>query len=276
MRPLARMLGAVFAPGLGGQVSRFRAAQSAATRGQAVRSVAVVGLEPGEGRSTVVAVAAVAATAFTDLSVTVLDAVAAGGPRPSVTELLGGDPQRAGLARLLPEPGEPGGPVSRAAVRAARTPGAAVPVLGVGPADGPVTATALRAALVRLEQRTDLVLVDTPSVASDPDLFAGVLAVVEHVVVVAGAGADAGHRVAAVRDRIARGPAPLANREVSVVLVDRAGPSLRRGRTDPSATVLRRAAALRDGRIDRMGRGSVVDGLVVVATLLQRAGASGS
>lgn len=271
-------------PAVGARLRTFRAALRA-FRGvpPTPRTIAMVGLDPVAGRSTVTAVLALVAAGFSGRRVVVIDtATPAAGPRSApgampasddaaartVTALLGGDVLQGRLPRLLEVP--PSGGVPRRLISAALTPDAAVPVLSLPPGAGGFAPQLLEQALERLAFRADLVLIDTPVGPRAPVLH-GVLDLADHFVLVARGDADLPRQTAAGRAWLATAPGRPRHRPSSVVVVSR---GLRAARPDPAptegepVTVLRRDEALRRRQPEAMSRSSVITGLRLATRLL--------
>ena len=180
-------------PDLTGRLGEFRDALArfrSIPRRQTV--VAVVGLVPSAGRTTLTGLVALTAAAYSDRRVVVIDTAAAGvhrrlgrrgrrhGPRPhrrggdaggrTVTRLLGGDVADGRVRALLDIPVTTG--VPRRRIAAALTPGTAAPVLSLAPGSGDFTPQMLEQAVERLRHRADLVVVDTPPGPAHPVLHA--------------------------------------------------------------------------------------------------------
>ena len=171
---LVRQLFAAGSPGLAGGVGALRRALESVPPTANGRRVAVVGCSPGCGTSTVTAVLALVASAYTANRVVVLDTdrawvppVDRPGSRPAAgpVEFLLGGTGEGRLPVLLAGPD--GTPVARSRVRAAGTPGAAVPVLAM-PGSGSFAPQVLAQTFDRLTNRADLVLVDTPTDSRQP------------------------------------------------------------------------------------------------------------
>ncbi len=279
---LAR-LRSVLNPDVGGRLEEFQDAVDAlACTPSLPRTVAVVGLVPGAGRSTVAAVTALVAAAYSDRRVVVIDTVTPPtGPRPgrgglpagddvaarTVTALLGGDVLQGRLPVLLEDPpsGSSGG-VPRRRVASALTPDAAVPVLSLPPGPGGFAPQLLERALDRLAYRADLILVDTPVGPRAPVLHA-VLDLADHYLLVVRADQDLHRQDRAGREWLTTAPGRRRSRTASLVTVSR---GLRAPREEPDLpmTVLRRDEALRRRRPDQLSRASMVTGLRLAVTAL--------
>ncbi|MGI8591334.1 MAG: hypothetical protein ACR2M5_10170 [Nakamurella sp.] len=245
-----------------GRLQRVRATLPGSANG---RTVAVIGRVPGSGTSTVVASMALAAAGYTGNRVVVVETnrsdPAAGARR--VTTLLGG----IGNGRLPTLLGVPGGEaVARRRLRAASTPGSAVPVLELPPRSGNFAPQVLEQTLARLRQRADLIILDTPSDRSEP-VYHAVLHLVDHVLLVLPADRSAPERLAAARRWLAATPGPARRHSVSVVLVARSRfvPRWRPG--ELPWVLLRRDGALRRGTVGRMSRRSLVAALQLVGAV---------
>jgi hypothetical protein len=247
------------------------------------RTIAVVGLDPGAGRSTVTAMLALLAAGFSGRRVVVIDtATPTAGPRSApgampatddaaartVTALLGGDVLQGRLPRLV-EAAASGG-VPRRLITAALTPDAALPVLSLPPGPGGFAPQLLERALERLAFRADLILVDTPVGPRAPVLH-GVLDLADHFLLVVRGDADLSRQAAAGRAWLATAPGLPRHRPSSLVVVSR---GLRAARPGPAlteggpVTVLRRDEALRRRRPEAMSRSSVITGLRLATRLL--------
>lgn len=272
-------LGAAINPLLGRDIADFSAAVTrfAATR-TVPSTVAVVGLTPGEGRTSVAALLALAAAGWSDRRVAVLDTVAAGvGPQPlvggvatvgdvaarTVTALLGGDVRRGRLPTLL-EPSAGNEVVARRRLRMARTPGAAVPVLSMPPGGPGFAPQFVEQSLTKLRQRADLVVIDTPAGPRSPVLH-GVLQHADHVLLVVRGDGDVDRRLQATLRWLEGVPGRARRRSVTGVIVSRGwmAPSWRL--TDLPVVVLPRDEGLRRRRTDRLGRQAVIAGLTLAA-----------
>ena len=192
---------AAFNPALTSRLGEFDdavAAFQAVPRRAAV--VAVVGLVPGAGRSTVAGLTALTAAAYSDRRVVVIDAAA----QPhTVTELLGGNVADGRLGTLLDGVVTSG--VPRRRVRAALTPGAAAPVLSLPPGSGDFAPQMLEQTLDRLHHRADLIVIDAPPGPSHPVLHA-VLDLAGHFLLVVRADDNADAQVAAAAEWLASAP----------------------------------------------------------------------
>lgn len=270
----AARLRAALNPGLAARISEFDTAL-AALRAVPQRqvTVAVIGLVPGAGRSTVSGLTALCAAGYSDRRVVVID-TAASGPHP-VTDLLGGDVADGRLPVLMEVPAGSG--VSRRSIGAALTPGAAAPLLSLAPGDGEFTPQALEGTLERLRYRADLVVIDTPVGPSHPVLHA-VLDRVDHFLLVVRGDGHADAQVDAGLGWLASAPGRRRPRPVSVVAVSRglrglraAGPvrptpvSVATPEDPPGVIVVARDEALRRRRLDRISRRSAVAGLRLAA-----------
>jgi Mrp family chromosome partitioning ATPase len=245
---------AAFNPALTSRLGEFEdavAAFQAVPRRAAV--VAVVGLVPGAGRSTVAGLTALTAAAYSDRRVVVIDAAA----QPhTVTELLGGNVADGRLGTLLDGVVTSG--VPRRRVRAALTPGAAAPVLSLPPGSGDFAPQMLEQTLDRLHHRADLIVIDAPPGPSHPVLHA-VLDLAGHFLLVVRADDNADAQVAAAAEWLASAPGRHRRRPASVVAVSRGLRALE-PRT-AGVMVLRRDEALRRRQLGRISRRSAVTGL---------------
>ena len=266
-------------PGLTGGLRTFRSVQEV-RRGRGRRVVAVVGLSPGEGRSTVAAVLALTSAGYSNRRTLVIDTVPAAGRRrsrrSSVTEKLGGRADEGRLDLLTSD--DDVTPVRRAVLAQAVTPHTTVPVLGLPPdADG-FPPQLLHTTLARIVDRADLVVIDTPAAPRTPVMHA-VLDCADHLVLVARADRDAPRRLTAAVDWVRRAPGPQRDRSMSLVLAGHTVVRNRRWRgtsgwtTDyrhpgPHRTVqLRHAWALAADRIDSVGTRAVTDGLRILRSI---------
>ena len=296
---LARLRAAVN-PAVGGRLEAFRDAVAAlAAAPSRPCTVAVVGLVPGAGRSTVTAVLALAAAAFSDRRVVVIDTVASPtGPRTvpgrppagddvagrSVTALLGGDVLQGRLAQLVEgAPTDPAHPstgagavaVARRQVRSSFTPGASVPMLSLPPGPGGFAPQLLERALDRLAYRADLVLLDTPVGPRAPVLHA-VLDLADHYLLVARTDQDVPRQERAGRLWLTEAPGRPRRRTASLVLVSRGlrapRPDTALGAPDGSPrlpiTVLGRDEALRRRQPDQLSRSTMITALRLAAGAL--------
>lgn len=245
-------------------------------------TVAVIGLTPGEGRSSVAALLALSAAAWSNRRVLVLDTVTAD-RRPqqtvggiagvhdvagrSVTELLGGDAARGGLNDLL-EATTRGPMVARSRLRASRTPGAAVPVLSL-PAGGPGAAPRfVMRTLASLRQRADLVVIDTPagpSAAVMPDVLAGA----DHFVLVARGDGDVDRRLLAGLRWLDSSTGSRGRVTAAIVSRSWGTPSWRFA--ELPVVLLPRDEGLRRRRVDRLGRQATTAGLTLAAEVAEAA-----
>ena len=286
-------------PAIGGRLTAFRdaiAALGAAPAGP--RTVAVVGLVPGAGRSTVTALLALAAAAFSARRVVVIDTVTPStGPRAvpgripagddvatrSVTALLGGDVQQGRLTQLVEDSrtgagdsaGRVAGMVARRQVRAAFPPGAAVPVLSLPPGPGGFAPQLLEQALDRLAYRADLVVIDTPVGPRAPVLHA-VLDLADHYILVGRADRDVARQERAGRIWLSQAPGRPRHRAASLVVVSRglraprpsALPSGHQAASGLPVTVLGRDEALRRRRPDQLSRSTMITATRLAAHVL--------
>ena len=176
LRTAGSALLASASPTLTADLDAFRLARDDLTSApRRPRTVAVVGLIPGAGRTTATALLARCVAGYTDRRVTVVDAAtppaaphAPVNGRPALTDaagrtvtaMLGGDVNQGRLATLLDAPPAPG--VARSRVRSALTPGALPSVLSLPPALSGFAPQYLEQTLTRLRLRADLVVIDTP------------------------------------------------------------------------------------------------------------------
>lgn len=276
---LARMR-AGLNPDLSGRLGEFRDALArfrAVPRRQTV--VAVVGLVPSAGRTTLTGLVALTAAAYSDRRVVVIDTAAsastvgldgaadataatdptavagmAGGR--TVTRLLGGDVADGRVRALLDIPVTTG--VPRRRIAAALTPGTAAPVLSLAPGSGDFTPQMLEQAVERLRHRADLVVVDTPPGPAHPVLHAA-LDLADRFLLVVRGDHNADAQIAAGLGWLAAAPGRRRDRTTSVVAVCRGlrpvGPST------PGVAVLGRDEALRRRRLDQLSRRSAVTAL---------------
>lgn len=270
---LRRQLRAAVHPALAGQLGSFRRATAQLPSTAGGRRVAVLGRFPRCGTSTVTALLALAAQGYTSNRVVVLDTnTVTGGTDPDdsdrrVAALLGragtgSRPAQGRLPALLAAPD--GEPVARSRVRAAATPGTVVPVLALPDDAGSFPPQTLAAALDRLRQRADLVVLDMPT-APDRPVFHAALHLVDHLLLVIPADRSAPQRLAAGRDWLAAVPGPQRAHDVSVVLVAQTASVPRWRPEDLPWTLLRRDGALAGGQLGRMSRRSMMAGLELVA-----------
>ncbi len=281
---MANMLAGAVNPGLTAELAEFAAARAgfAATRPVA-RTVAVLGLTPGEGRSSVAALLALSVAGWSDRRVAVLDTVAVPtGPHPAVagmpgvrdvagrtvTALLGGDVGQGRLQGLV-DPSAGSTVVARNRLRAALTPGAAVPVLSLPPGGPGFPPQFVEQALARLRQRADLVVIDTPVGPSAPVLH-GVLQHADHFLLVVRGDGDTDRRLQAVAHWLGNAPGRARTRPATAVIVSR-------GLTKPSWTfpslpvvVIPRDEGLRRRRPERLGRPAAVAGLRLATEIAAR------
>ncbi len=261
-------------PLLGTRLTAFRTARDdfAAVR-RVPRTVAVVGLTPREGRTTVAGLLAVCAAGYSARRVVVVDSVTpATGPRPpvsglpslsdpagrTVTALLGGDVGQGRLNSLLDVPLQGG--IARRRLRGSFTPGAAVPVLSLPPGPAGFAPQFLEQSLDRLRHRADLVVIDTPAGPRAPVLHA-VVEHADHFVLVARGDGDLPRRIAAIREWLAAAPGRRRRRDATLVVIVRGLTMPRIPETDLPVVVLRRDEGLRRRRIDRISRRTAIAGL---------------
>ena len=242
------------------------------------KTVGVIGLSAGEGRSTVTALVALVAAGYAGRRVAVIDTPAATfgrtGDRRTVTEMLGGKPSFGRLDRLLAAPADE--PVSRELIRSATTPGTAVPVVGLSPRNTGFPPQVLEQTLARLAYRADLVLIDTPPAAHAPVLHA-VLDSVDHLLLVIRDDRDVQRRLAAVHEWLRDAPGRRAFAGLSIALVDHAALSrftprrsdTRRLAAETGVRVVPFSVALRRGRPGGpLGSGVAAAGLDILADVL--------
>lgn len=269
-------------PVLSTRLTSFRVARDAFAGAPRVpRTIAVVGLTPREGRSTVTALLVLAASGYSARRVVVVDAVTPPvGPRPpvaggmsladpagrTVTSLLGGDVGQGRLGSLLDGP--LAGGIGRRRLRGSFTPGAAVPVLSLPPGPAGFAPQFLEQSLERLRHRADLVVIDTPAGPRAPVLHA-VVEQADHFVVVVRADGDLARRIAAVREWLAAAPGRRRRRDATLVVVSRGLVVPRIPPTDLPVVVLRRDEGLRRRRPDRMSRRTVITGLRIATAVLR-------
>ena len=282
LRTAGSALLASASPTLTADLDAFRSARSqlsAASR--APRTVAVVGLIPGAGRTTAAALLAWCVAGYSDRRVIVVDAATPpAAPRPpsagrpaltdaaarTITAMLGGDVTQGRLTTLLDAPLTPG--VARSRVRSAFTPGAAPSVLALPPAPSGFTPQYLDQTLTRLRLRADLVVVDTPVGPGAPVLHS-VVELVDHFLLVVDGGGEPAQTVAAVRDWLASAPGRTRRRPATALVVNR---GLRAPTIPPlglPVLALERDEALRRRRIGRAARRSVITGLRLGASVLR-------
>lgn len=274
-------LGAALNPLLGRDVADFAAARNrfAATL-PLPTTVAVIGLEPGQGRSSVAALLALAVAGWSDRRVVVLDTVSAPmGARPpdagvpsvgdvggrTVTALLGGDVGAGRLSSLL-DARPAADVIARSRLRAARTPGAAVPVLSLPPGSSGFTPQLVEQSLGRLRQRADLVIIDTPAGPGSP-VLQGVFQHADHFLLVVSGRGDVDRRLLAAVRWLNGAPGRGRRRTATGVIVHR-------GWSVPSwqfsglpVVLIPRDEGLRRRRIDRLGRQGVIAGLTLAAEI---------
>jgi hypothetical protein len=276
---VGRLLGGAVNPALSADLAEFTAARAAfaATRPVA-RTVAVVGLTPGEGRTSVAALLALTVAAWSDRRVVVLDTVAApSAGRPgsagdvagrTITALLGGDVGQGRLQHLVDPAGGPE-VVARSRLRAARTPGAAVPVLSLPPGGPGFPPQFVERALGRLRQRAELVVIDTPAGPSAPVLH-GVLQHADHFLLVVRGDGDVDRRLQSAAQWLDQLPGAARPRPATAVVVSR-------GLTTPSwnfplvpVVLVPRDEGLRRRRLDRLGRPAAIAGLLLATEVAGR------
>ncbi len=261
-KALLRQASAATSPALAAKVGYFRRVATAVPAVANGATVAVIGRLPGSGTSTVAAVMALAAAGYTDNRVVVVETNRAEQltNRRRVTALLGatGDGR---LPALLAVP--EGEAVARRRVKAASTPGSAVPVLELPAGSGNFAPQVLERTLARLRHRADLTIIDTPSDRAEP-VFHAVLHLVDHVMLVLPADRSAPERLAASRRWLDGTPGPARRHNVSVVLVARSRFVRRWRPPDLPWVLLRKDRALRRGALGRMSRRSVTSGLQLV------------
>jgi len=284
-RGVLTRLGAALNPLLGKDVADYAAARDrfAATR-PLPTTVAVIGLTPGEGRTTVAALLALAVAGWSDRRVVVLDTVSspvgwqpppAGLPRfgdmagRTVTALLGGEVSAGRLPDLL-DSRPSADVVARSRLRAASTPGAAVPVLSLPPGRG-FAPQFVEQSLVKLRQRADLVIIDTPAGPRSPVLH-GVLQHADHFLLVVSGHGDVDRRLRAVLRWLDTSPGRSRRGTATGVIVQR-GWSLPGWQfSDLPVALVPRDEGLRRRRIDRLGRSAVIAGLTLAAEVGEATG----
>lgn len=263
---LLRQAAAALNPLLGRDLQSYLAARAAfAAAPTQPATIAVVGLTPGEGRSSVAALLAATVSAYSQRTVQLLDPTASevGEAGRSAAALLGSDERAGGWLRLMAATAR-SPMVHRRALAATRTPGSAVPVLsnppGVRCGPGQVVRT-----LQALRQRADVVVIDTPADPGAP-VLAGVLPHVDHfVMVVRGEGA-VDRRLHTVLGWLAeRTRTPYT---ASAVVVGRGLGSPNWSLQDVPVVLLPRDEGLRRRRLDRLGRQAATAGLVLATEVL--------
>lgn len=251
-------------PALSMGVGSFRRASAKVPATARGRIVALIGRRPGSGTSTVAAMLALTAAGYTSNRVAVIETnpTSRDGGR-GVTELLGGTGDGA-LPALLDVPD--GEAVARSRLRAASTPGAAVPVFALPPVTGRFAPQVLEQVLARLQYRSDLTIIDTPNDRGEP-VFHAVLHLVDHVLLVLDTAAKAAERLAAMRRWLAATPGRPRRHDVSVVLVARTRfvPSWRP--EDLPWVMIRTDRALRAGAPGRMSRASTISALQLLSAV---------
>lgn len=275
---LAR-LGAALNPLLGRDVADFAAARArfAATL-PLPATVAVIGLGPGEGRTSVAALLALAVAGWSERRVVVLDTVSSPvGRQPpvggvpqvgdvagrTVTALLGGEVTAGRLPSLL-DARPTADVVARSRLRAARTPGAAVPVLSLPPGGSGFTPQVVEQSLVKLRQRADLVIIDTPA-GPGPAVLHGVFQHADHFLLVVSGHGDVDRRLLAVLRWLDASPGRSRRRTVTGVIVHRGWSVPRWQFSELPVVLIPRDEGLRRRRIDRLGRQAVIAGLTLAA-----------
>ncbi len=277
---LARLRAALH-PGVAGRLDAFRDAVDALAEAPAApRTIAVVGLVPGAGRTTVTALLALAVAGHSHRRVVVIDAVTSvTGPRNapgrppagddvsarSVTALLGGDVRQGRLPELLA--GAPIGGIPRRRIRQALTPDAAVPVLSLPPGRGGVPPQRLEQTLDRLAYRADVILIDTPAGPAAPVLHA-VLERADHYLLVAPAGPDLARQARAGRVWLSDGPGRPRTRTATLVAVSRGLRVPHWSALPEPVTVLARDEALRRRQLGQLSRSSMITALALAADAL--------
>lgn len=304
-RALATLTAALH-PALTRELADFEAARAALVATRPVpTTVAVVGLTPGEGRTSVAALLALAVSGWSDRRVMVLDAVAAPGARRdpvngvasvqdvagrSVTALLQGDVGQGRISSLVEDPKRTGLPdladgsgasprgqssvlaakardvVRRARVRAAITPGAVVPVLSL-----PAGRLAGGFPPQDLERAVARLRYRADLVVIDTPagplapVLHGALRHADHLVVVVRGDGDLDARLRSVHRWATTAPGGSPDRGITAVV-------LRRGLrpvkfTDPGfpVVVLGRDEGLRRRSPDRISRRSITTGLFLAA-----------
>lgn len=262
---LLRQAASALNPLLGRDLQAYLAARSAfAAAPSQPATVAVVGMTPGEGRSSVAALLAATITAYSQRRVQVLDPTAGDAePGRSAAALLGSDVPAGGWLRLMAATAR-SPMVHRRALAASGTPGAAVPVLSNPPGMRCGPAQLVRT-LQALRQRADVVVIDTPADPNAP-VLAGVLPHVDHfVMVVRGEGA-VDRRLHTVLGWLAeRTRTPYT---ASAVVVGRGLGSPNWSLQDVPVVLLPRDEGLRQRRLDRLGRQAATAGLVLATEVL--------
>lgn len=282
---LAR-LGAALNPLLGRDVADFAAARArfAATLPRPT-TVAVIGLGPGEGRTSVAALLALAAAGWSDRRVIVLDTVSspvrrqppgAGVPRVSdvagrtVTALLGGEVAAGRLPNVL-DARPSADVIARSRLRAARTPGAAVPVLSLPPGGSGFTPQFVEQSLVKLRQRADLVIIDTPA-GPGPAVLHGVFQHADHFLLVVSGHGDVDRRLLGALRWLDGSPGRSRRRTATGVIVHRGWSVPSWQFSELPVVLIPRDEGLRRRRIDRLGRQTVIAGLNLAAEIGEATG----
>lgn len=296
LRGALSRIAAASTPSLTRDLQEFRRAQAAfaATR-PAPTTVAVVGLTPGEGRTSVAALLALSVAGWSGRRVAVLDTVTARtGRQPetagvpavldvagrSVTALLGGDVAQGRLSGLLDRRAREGdrdaatAVVTRSRLRASLTPGAAVAVLSLPPGGPGFQPQYVEQTLTRLRQRADLVIIDTPAGPSSAALH-GVLEHADHFVVVVRGDGDVDRRFVHALDWLGAAPGRSRRRTVTGVVVRKGGPMpVFRPREFP-VVLLARDEGLRRRMPSRLGRRAVISGLTLATAVVTAADVTG-
>lgn len=222
-------------------------------------TVAVVGMTPGEGRSTVAALLALTIAGYSQQRVLVIDA-ASNSPRP-VTELLGGHRRQGRLPALLQAPGQV---IARSRIRQATTPGTAVPVLAL-PDPHELTPPLLERTLQQLRHRADVVIIDTPAAPVSP-IGPAAIGACDHSVLVARGDGDVERRLGALM-ALHRGAGHLPGSSVTAAVVVR-GWSTPGFRPPPIPTsVVVRDEGLRRRRLHQLRISALSAGLALATEL---------
>jgi hypothetical protein len=287
VRTAGQLLLAAANPRLSATLDGFSTARDAlAAAPRAPRTVAVVGLTPGAGRTTAAALVARSVAGYSDRRVVVVDAATpptaprSGSGRPALTDraartvtaLLGGDVGQGRLTGLLAAPATPG--VARARLRASFTPSARPAVLSLPPGPAGFAPQLLEQTLTRLALRADLVVIDTPVGPGAPVLHA-VVERVDHVLLVVDGAGDPGRAVALARDWLVAAPGRRRRRCATALVVGRGLTAPKVPATlglpgaDLPVLVLARDEALRGRRIHHSSRRSVITGLRLAAAVLR-------
>lgn len=283
-------------PSLTHDLEAFRLAHDAFTVTRpAPTTVAVVGLTPGEGRTSVAALLALSVAGWSARRVVVLDSVTARtGRQPevagvpavldvagrSVTALLGGDVTQGRLSGLLDRRARDGDGaadtpvVTRRRLRASTTPGAAVPVLSLPPGGAGFQPQYVEQTLTRLRQRADLVVIDTPAGPSSPALH-GVLEHADHFVVVVRGDGDVDRRFARALQWLGAAPGRSRRRTVTGVVLQKGGRTPEHRPQDFPVVLVARDEGLRRRTPSRLGRRAVISGLALATAVARAADETG-